>query len=578
MNVLRHTAFAALLLLAALDSAAQETLTRGKNLSVDVAADGRLAISLVGDLWIVPRGGGDASRVTTGVAKSSRPRWSPDALQIAFHSNADGAHSIWAYDLARKQARKLSADGSFDMQPDWHPDQERIVYARDRTGQGFDLWETDLATGLHWRMTNYPGDEVEPAWSADGRDLVFVHHEGDRWSVVIRRFGQPDEVLVSTTDRLSAPAWRPDGSLITYLRNDGNAASMEMVILSEPRLVRTYAEGQTFEDAPVSWLDRHAMFYAADGRIRQRLFNAWASSPLLFRARLEAPKSVTPVTATRRTLARIDEPPGRLVIHADRLHDGLGNTYLPARDIVIDGGRISAIEAHRERPGEIVIDMGDLAVMPGYIDAKADIDGVAIERLGPLLLTTGVTTLVVDSQKAEQLNSLWSGKAMPGPRVLADDGRLSDEVSAIADSMTPGLPGLLLSRQAELIGAPQSLPRRFAEPPSIEAGMTSMVLASRGNGLRPGLALHAELLALNAAGLKPDQALRAAGVNAAAALGLDPFLGRVAVGAVADLVFVDGDPLSDVSDALRIVAVVRNGRFFSAAGLIDRAKSAETVE
>ena len=61
-------------------------------------------------------------------------------------------------------------------------------------------------------------------------------------------------------------------------------------------------------------------------------------------------------------------------------------------------------------------------------------------------------------------------------------------------------------------------------------------------------------------------------------MGVDPALGRIAVGAVADLVFVDGDPLVDVADALRVVAVVRNGRFFSVAGLIERAEVAQSVE
>lgn len=576
--MLRATIVAATVLLTAWNASAQETVSRGKNLSVDATADGRVVIGLVGDIWVVPRGGGDAGRLTRGEQNASRPRWSPDARQIAFHSTANGTHSIWVQVLGEENARNLSVDESFDMQPAWHPDQERIVYARDKTGHGFDLWEVDLATGLHWRLTHNPGDETEPAWSADGRDLVFVHHEGDRWSLVLRRFGMPDEILVATTDRLSAPAWRPDGSLITYLRENGNTRSMEMAILSEPRLVRTYAQNERFDDAPVSWLDRHTLIYAADGRIRQRLFNSWSSSPLLFRAKLEAPRQSAPVPRERRTLALVDEPPGRLIIHADRLHDGLGNSYQSSRDIVIDGGRISSIEAHRARPGEIVISMGDLAVMPGYVDARTELDDASVEQLGPLLLSTGVTTIVVDNARAERLNALWSGKALPGPRVLAEDGRLAEGVASIADSMTPGLDGLLRSRQAALIGVPASIPRRFADPPSIEVGRTSTVLASRGNGLRPGLALHAELLALTAAGLEPGQALRAAGVNAAAALGVDPFLGRVAPGAVADLVFVDGDPLADVSDALRIVAVVRNGRFFSTAGLIDRARVIESVE
>ena len=49
----------------------------------------------------------------------------------------------------------------------------------------------------------------------------------------------------------------------------------------------------------------------------------------------------------------------------------------------------------------------------------------------------------------------------------------------------------------------------------------------------------------------------------------------------ADLVLVDGDPLRNIGDALKIVGVVRNGRFFSVSGLIDRAadaKATKTVE
>ena len=99
--------------------------------------------------------------------------------------------------------------------------------------------------------------------------------------------------------------------------------------------------------------------------------------------------------------------------------------------------------------------------------------------------------------------------------------------------MTPGLESLLASRQAELIADGEPVARRFAEPPQRVPGATSIVLGSRENGLPAGLAVHAEFLALAAAGLGPEQMLRGAGVNTAAALGVDPYLGRIAVGAVA---------------------------------------------
>ncbi len=68
------------------------------------------------------------------------------------------------------------------------------------------------------------------------------------------------------------------------------------------------------------------------------------------------------------------------------------------------------------------------------------------------------------------------------------------------------------------------------------------------------------------------------GANAAAAMLADPYLGRIAIGAAADLVFVDGDPLGKLVDALNVVAVVRNGRFYSVSGLFDRARRAQSVE
>ena len=557
---------------------AQEIITRDANVNADVTPDGRLVLDIAGDIWTVPPNGGDAVAITNQRKTASRPRWSPDALRIAYQSNDAGVHSVWIQDLEDGSMHRVSRDDSFDMHPEWHPDAQRIVYTKDETGSGFDLWEVDLPTGLHWRLSDRSGDELEPAWSADGRDLVYVHHDGADWSLILRPHGQPEETLLSTTDRLAAPSWRPDGSLITYLRVGESGTSLDMVILSQPRLLRSYDDREDFVLAPVRWLDRHRMIYTADGRVRQRAFNSWTSRALPIRATISPPPAATVAAVERRELETIDEPVGRLIIHAARLFDGLGEGYLTDRDIVIEGGRIAAVGPHGDHADGIVIDMGDLTVMAGFIDASAELPDDISEQAGPLMLASGVTTLAAEYPDVERLNVYWSGKQVPGPRLLADDGRLGNDDVALADSTTPGIAELLESRQAGWIGAAGYVPRRFAEPPSIEVGRTSVVLASRGNRIEPGLALHAELRALTAAGLKPAQALRAAGVNAAAALGLDPFLGRIAVGGVADQVFIDGDPLARVSEALNVVAVVRNGRFFSVAGLVERSGAPGTVE
>lgn len=561
---------------------AQQTVTRGGNLYADIAVDGRVVIDLAGDIWVVPPGGGKAVAVTANLASAQRPRWSPDGSQIAYQAIAAGVTGLFVYDVETRRSSKISRGTSFDMRPAWHPSGERIVYSSDATGAGFDLWEVDLQSGLHWRLSAHEGDEIDAAWSSDGRDLVYVHRDDDQSALILRRHGRSEETLLTTTDDISGPSWRPDGSLITFIVKDGAGTRMEMVILSQPRLLRTYAKGEAFGQGPVSWLDRHRMVYTADGSIRQRLFNSWTSSPLPFEARLVA-NDQQPQSGVikRRPLARIDEPSGRLVIHAARLYDGIGGGYQVDRDIVIDRGRISALEAHRARPDQLVIDMGDLTVLPGYIDALTELSPL-IKRFGdtagPIVLSSGVTTIVSQQDDARRLNTLWSGKQMPGPRLLPRGDWPLSRLRSLADATTPGLPGLLQSRQGRLSQLATPPRRRFSEPLDMTGTASGAVLSSFANGLPAGIGLHAEFLAMVAARLTTEQALKAAGVNAAAALKLDPVLGRIAVGSVADLVFVDGDPLARIEDARKIVAVVRNGRFYSVSGLIDRVTTNESVE
>jgi imidazolonepropionase-like amidohydrolase len=74
-----------------------------------------------------------------------------------------------------------------------------------------------------------------------------------------------------------------------------------------------------------------------------------------------------------------------------------------------------------------------------------------------------------------------------------------------------------------------------------------------------GLSLIAELRALRDAGLPGDAVLRAATSDAADAIGAGGQLGRIAPGMLADLLIVDGDPLADPLELIRVDMVFNNG-------------------
>lgn len=87
-------------------------------------------------------------------------------------------------------------------------------------------------------------------------------------------------------------------------------------------------------------------------------------------------------------------------------------------------------------------------------------------------------------------------------------------------------------------------------------------------GTAHGIGLHQELWWLVAAGLTPAQALQAATANAADVFGLTD-RGRISPGLRADLILVNGDPLSDIDDTLNIDAIWKDG--FSVARGVDNA-------
>jgi imidazolonepropionase-like amidohydrolase len=83
----------------------------------------------------------------------------------------------------------------------------------------------------------------------------------------------------------------------------------------------------------------------------------------------------------------------------------------------------------------------------------------------------------------------------------------------------------------------------------------------------PGFSLHDELQNFVRAGFTAREALQTATLRPAQFLGMDDRGGRVAEGALADLVLLDANPLDDIASTRRIRAVVANGRFFSRADL-----------
>ena len=120
------------------------------------------------------------------------PAWSPVSNEIAFVGLKHQQSDIYVYDLDTHKLRNVTDDIFSDLEPSWSPDGRDIVFVSDRKENvepremresinmvDFDYRTTDIfqihknGAGLQ-RLTTSPQNERSPQWSADGKYLLYV--------------------------------------------------------------------------------------------------------------------------------------------------------------------------------------------------------------------------------------------------------------------------------------------------------------------------------------------------------------------------------------------------------------------
>ena len=118
--------------------------SEGTWMSLDVSPDGRtIVFELLGDLYTMPVTGGAATRITSGPAFDSQPRWSPDGKHLVFLSDRSGAENVWLCDPDGSHPKALTkGTNNLYASPAWTPDGNYIVVSRTSgvLGSVYELW------------------------------------------------------------------------------------------------------------------------------------------------------------------------------------------------------------------------------------------------------------------------------------------------------------------------------------------------------------------------------------------------------------------------------------------------------
>jgi imidazolonepropionase-like amidohydrolase len=91
----------------------------------------------------------------------------------------------------------------------------------------------------------------------------------------------------------------------------------------------------------------------------------------------------------------------------------------------------------------------------------------------------------------------------------------------------------------------------------------------------PGLGLHTELELMVKYGLSPLEALQSSIINGPAFFNKQNIYGKIEKGFMADLIFLDENPLTAISNTRKIHAVIKSGVYFDRLELDNLLKVAE---
>lgn len=378
----------------------------------------RVAFAALGDLWVMTIGG-KPERVTNDTAVETEPAWSPDGTKLVFSSDraGNGNMDLYVRDLKTGQDRRLTTSTEAEMGGTWSPDGKWIAFTSNTAFKQGETYFVAAEGGTPRKLLDRSFGPGFATWSADGKTVLVStlkayssrFREGMNYMMALPIDGGKPRMIVPVEHKPvgkrsgDGPVWSPDGKQMAFV-SDGLLHVMPVSATGDPS-GPPRAITKELADSP-SWAGPNQILYIATDRLK--LVSVADGSTR------DVPVDLTWTPKM---------PTGRIVVHAGRLVDGTQPAARTDVDIVIQGHRITSIEAHRAdlHAQGTLVDATGRSVMPGLIEAHGHAHKEHGEAFGRILLSYGITTVRSPGghpyEAVEEREAIDSGRRV-GPRLF----------------------------------------------------------------------------------------------------------------------------------------------------------------
>ncbi|OYV71658.1 MAG: peptidase S41, partial [Gemmatimonadetes bacterium 21-71-4] len=135
----------------------------------------QIVFDYAGDLWVAPKEGGVANRLTTPPGEEILPKFSPDGSKIAFSGNYEGNVDVYVIPSKGGMPLRVTYHGYPDRMVDWYPDGKNLLIASSMESgrQRFDQFYKLSAEGGMPEKLPLPYGEFG-CISPDGNQIAFT--------------------------------------------------------------------------------------------------------------------------------------------------------------------------------------------------------------------------------------------------------------------------------------------------------------------------------------------------------------------------------------------------------------------